>query len=83
MPRIHFDRHLYLPLIFKRGDWPIADPPPLEESEARFVRDLRAYWEAEKEKSLAGKEVFLFQERSQQYDYIKELFTRQLTRRCA
>ena len=36
-----------------------ADPPPLEESEERFVSDLRAYWEAEKDKSLAGKEIFL------------------------
>ncbi len=61
LPRIHFDRSLYLPLLLKKGDALAADPPPLEESEARFVRDLRAYWEAEKgkDKSLAGKEIFL------------------------
>ncbi|MBP8625486.1 MAG: DEAD/DEAH box helicase family protein [Syntrophorhabdales bacterium] len=59
LPRIHFDRSLYLPLLLKRGDQVTADPPPLEESEAQFVRNLRAYWEAEKDKSLAGKEVYL------------------------
>ncbi|MDW8417741.1 MAG: restriction endonuclease subunit R, partial [Bacteroidia bacterium] len=35
------------------------DPPGLTESEERFVRDLRAYWKAEKDKALAGKELFL------------------------
>ncbi|MGQ9648104.1 MAG: DEAD/DEAH box helicase family protein, partial [Thermodesulfobacteriota bacterium] len=59
LPRIHFDRSLYLPLLLKRGDQWNAEPPPLEESEAQFVRDLKAYWEQEKGKSLAGKEVFL------------------------
>jgi len=59
LPRIYFDRHLYLPLLLKKGDTLTAEPPALEESEAQFVRDLKAYWGAEKEKSLAGKEVFL------------------------
>ena len=59
LPRIHFDRSLYLPLLLKRGDQWNAEPPPLEESEAWFVRDLKAYWEAEKDKSLADKEIFL------------------------
>lgn len=59
LPRIHFNRSLYLPLLLKRGDDLSADPPALEESEAQFVRDLKAYWEAEKDKSLAGKEIFL------------------------
>jgi hypothetical protein len=36
-----------------------AIPPALKPSEAQFVRDLKAYWEAEKDKLLAGKEVFL------------------------
>jgi hypothetical protein len=31
----------------------------LKESEAKFVRDRKAYWEDEKGRSLAGKEVFL------------------------
>lgn len=59
LPRIYFDRHLYLPLLLKRGDVLTSDPPLLEESETKFVRDLRDYWEAEKGKSLAGKELFL------------------------
>lgn len=59
LPRIHFDRSIYLPLLLKKGDVLATDPPPLEESEARFVRDLKAYWEAEKDMSLAGKEIFL------------------------
>jgi hypothetical protein len=59
LPRIYFDRHLYLPLLLKKGEALTADPPLLEESETTFVRDLRDYWEAEKGKSLAGKEVFL------------------------
>lgn len=59
LPRIYFDRHLYLPLLLKKGDAPSSFPPALEESEAQFVRDLKAYWEAEKDKTLAGKEIFL------------------------
>ena len=55
LPRIIFDRHLYLPLL----DALKSIPPALKESEAKFVRDLKAYWEAEKDRSLAGKEVFL------------------------
>jgi hypothetical protein len=59
LPRIYFDRHLYLPLLLKKNDKPLTVPPGLEESEAQFVRDLKAYWTAEKDNSLAGKEVFL------------------------
>lgn len=60
LPRIHFDRHLYLPLLLKKGDEFLkAVPPALTESEAQFVRDLKAYWEQERDKSLRGKEVFL------------------------
>ena len=59
LPRIHFDRHLYLPLLLKKGDVLSAEPPALEPSETQFVRDLRDYWEDEKDKSLAGREIFL------------------------
>jgi hypothetical protein len=59
LPRIYFDRHLYLPLLLKKDDVLSAEPPALEPSETRFVRDLKTYWEAEKDKSLKGKEVFL------------------------
>ena len=59
LPRIYFDRHLYLPLLLEKNDKPHTVPPGLKESEGQFVRDLKAYWAAEKDESLAGKEVFL------------------------
>ncbi|MCS6805500.1 MAG: DEAD/DEAH box helicase family protein [Blastocatellia bacterium] len=59
LSRIHFDRHLYQPLLVDMPDKAQIVPPGLKESEARFVRDLREYWNAEKDTSLAGKEVFL------------------------
>jgi hypothetical protein len=58
LPRIYFDRSLYLPLLVKKGSQLTVDPPPLEESEAQFVRDLKVYWEEKKDK-LAGREVYL------------------------
>lgn len=67
LPRILFDQHLYVPLLLKekmgttkqKGEGLSLTPPGLVESEAQFVRDLRDYWEQEKDKSLAGKEVYL------------------------
>jgi hypothetical protein len=59
LTRIHFDRHLYQPLLVEAADKVQMVPPGLVESEVRFVRDLRDYWENEKDKSLAGKEIYL------------------------
>jgi len=59
LPRIHFDRHLYQPLLVEQEDKVTMTPPGLNKSEARFVRDLKDYWAIEKDKSLAGLEVFL------------------------
>lgn len=59
LPRIHFDRHLYLPLLLEQTDKAKMIPPGLNSSEATFVRDLRDFWNAEHEKSMAGWEVFL------------------------
>jgi len=59
LPRVAFDRHLYLPLLVEKAEAFKSIPPALKESEAQFVRDLKAYWEAEKDGSLSGKEVFL------------------------
>jgi hypothetical protein len=67
LPRIHFDRHLYQPLLVAMPDKAQMIPPGLQESEARFVRDLRDYWNAEKVKALAGKEVFLLRNQSRGY----------------
>ena len=59
LPRIAFDAHLYLPLLVEKADAFKSIPPALKESEARFVRDLKAYWEAEKEHTLKGKRIYL------------------------
>jgi len=67
LPRIHFDRHIYQPLLVDMPEKAQIAPPGLKDSEARFVRDLREYWEAEKDKSLAGKEVFLLRNLSRGY----------------
>jgi hypothetical protein len=59
LPRIYFERSLYLPILVKKEDVLSAAPPPLEPSEAQFIRDLKNYWEKEKDKTLKGKEIFL------------------------
>jgi hypothetical protein len=59
LPRIHFDRHLYQPLLVRRGDKCESFPPGLNDSENTFVQDLRAYCQQEKDKALAQREVFL------------------------
>ncbi|RLC77319.1 MAG: restriction endonuclease subunit R [Chloroflexi bacterium] len=59
LPRIHFDRHLYQPLLVEQADKVQMIPPGLKPSEAQFVRDLKEYWNAEQDKALADKEMFL------------------------
>jgi hypothetical protein len=59
LPRIAFDRHLYLPLLVEKTEAIKSIPPALKESEARFVCDLKAYWDEEKDRSLARKEIYL------------------------
>ena len=59
LPRIHFDRHLYQPLLIERGERVKSSPPGLNESEQQFIRDIRQYVTQELNKSLASKEVFL------------------------
>jgi len=67
LPRIHFDRHIYQPLLVDMPEKTQIAPPGLRDSEARFVRDLREYWSAEKDTSLAGKEIFLLRNLSRGY----------------
>ncbi|MDH7500587.1 MAG: restriction endonuclease subunit R, partial [candidate division NC10 bacterium] len=69
LPRINFDRHLYQPLLV---DIPDKDkvqmvPAGLKESEERFVSDLRDYWNKEKDRALAVKELFLLRNLSRGY----------------
>ncbi len=59
IPNIHFDRHLYQPLIVERGDKVKSDPPGLKPSEERFVHDIRSFIHQEANKLLATKEIFL------------------------
>jgi hypothetical protein len=59
LPRLHFDRHLYQPLVLKDDGIVGIAPPVLAPSEAQFVNDLKAYWGQEKDKSLAGQQVYL------------------------
>lgn len=54
-----FGRHLYLPLLVEESEKIQSIPPALKPSEAKFVRDLKAYWDAEHDKSQAGAELYL------------------------
>ena len=60
LPRIHFDRHLYQPLLVEKDSKLIKiSPPGLVESERRFVKDLREYWEENRASYEDDTEVFL------------------------
>ena len=55
---IHFDRHMYQPLLIET-EGVTASPPVLEESERKFVADLREYCASEPDALPAGTELFL------------------------
>jgi len=59
LPRLHFDRHLYQPLLIEQNEKLKSTPPALTKSEQKFVTDLKEYWMSEKDNSLMGVEVFL------------------------
>lgn len=58
--RIHFDRHLYQPLLLEQKDRVKSEPqdsvksepPGLKDSERRFVEHMKKYCQAEKDKCL-------------------------------
>lgn len=58
IPHLYFDRHLYLPLLLGHHEKLVSSPPGLEKSEAQFVKDLKEYWDTEKEYSLKGTEIY-------------------------
>jgi hypothetical protein len=61
LPNIHFDRHLYQPLLVEPDpDKKIKSisPPGLNEGEKKFVKDLRSYFQANPDK-FKDKEIFL------------------------
>ena len=61
--RIHFDRHLYQPLLSERVEGQMGEirtfPPSLNDSERTFVEDLRDYWADRRRSSEEKAEVFL------------------------
>ncbi|MXW45656.1 MAG: restriction endonuclease subunit R [Gammaproteobacteria bacterium] len=61
--RIHFDRHLYQPLLIEQAGGATGDirtfPPSLHDSERTFVEDLRDYWAERQRSSTEKTEVFL------------------------
>jgi len=60
LPRIHFDRHLYQPLLLESDAKVKISPLGLNKNEQQFVRDLREYWKKEQGgNALAGAEIFL------------------------
>ena len=58
LPRIHFDRHLYQPLLVEAGDV-TSSPPGLQESERQFVADLKDYLTSGPAGLPDGAELFL------------------------
>ncbi len=68
-PRIHFDRHLYQPLLIERTGFQTGEiktfPPSLNESERTFVEDLRDYWDLRETPSGDETEIFLLRNLSQ------------------
>ena len=58
LPRIHFDRHLYQPLLIE-ADGVASSPPGLRESERRFVEDMRDYCENAPPDDMSGTELYL------------------------
>lgn len=58
LPNIHFDRHLYQPLLIQKGNKIKSAPPGLNDSEQRFVKDLIEFCRS-KPLEIEGKELFL------------------------
>jgi len=59
LPNIHFDRHLYQPLLIEKGDKVKSRPPGLNQEEQRFVNDLRKLVRQKTSKILESKGIFL------------------------
>ena len=66
LPNVHFDRHLYQPLLMRTAKV-TSTPAGLNESERHFVEDLRTYCkqrQQEQAETLANKEIFLLRNQS-------------------
>lgn len=58
LPNIHFDRHLFQPLLIAKGSKVRSTPPQLNDGERKFVEDLMAFCKAGSP-ILKGKELYL------------------------
>ncbi len=65
LPRIHFDRHLYQPLLLSvPGESISLSPQGLNDGERDFVQDLRQFWAEKRDRLPADTEVFLLRNQS-------------------
>lgn len=64
LPRIHFDQHLYQPLLLAPEKGITLSPEGLNKSEHAFVRDLQRFWENKRDKLPEDTEVFLLRNQS-------------------
>jgi len=58
LPRVHFDRHLFVPILLKGKKIEKITPEGLVESEEKFILGLRSYLKAKKEK-FVNYEIYL------------------------
>jgi superfamily II DNA or RNA helicase len=60
LPRVYFDKHLYVPLLLESDEIDRISPPGLVKSEKEFVINLKEYLRKNKDKKfLRDKEIFL------------------------
>ena len=66
LPRIYFDRHIYLPLLLEdQRDVIQSTPPGLNEGEWKFLKDLKEYFQKpESDELLKGYELFVLRNQS-------------------
>lgn len=66
IPRIYFDRHIYLPLLIEdQNDVIQSTPPGLNKGEWEFLKDMKKYFQStDAEKLFEGYEVFVLRNQS-------------------
>src|SRR5690625_7843313 len=69
VPRIYFDRHIYLPLLLEdQNDVIQSTPPGLNEGEWKFLKDLRDFFQnTESDELLEGYELFVLRNQSRDH----------------
>lgn len=59
LPTVYFDRHLFQPLLVQSDERIMSTPVGLNDSEMRFVSDLRSFWNVSVRQEARGSELFL------------------------